>query len=146
MDFSSFETQLKPVLLEAGYHLLELKFGGDSVIRAIVHKEPAFTHKDCAAVAGLIHEWAEIVEGGSVFGENMLEVSSPGLTRTLRDTAEAAVFPGRSVKVTLRKELDGSKEVAGDIIAGTDEDILLKTDSGEIRIPSDSIRRIKLSV
>lgn len=146
-ELEAMEAELAPLLLEAGFHLLELKSGGDDILRLVVHREPAVTHEDCGKVARLVSAWSGKRAEGDPLTRFMLEVSSPGLTRTLARFSEAALFTGRTLRVTLRQEVDGGKEYTGTIAGAADGVLRLVLEDGkELSLAEGVIRKMKLSL
>ena len=77
----------------------------------------------------------------------VLEVSSPGLDRPLRDLAEYRRFTGRLAKVVVREAVDNQRAFEGRL-RGVDQDIvLLEAPNGRMhRLPMRLIARGRLEV
>jgi ribosome maturation factor RimP len=77
-------------------------------------------------------------------GRYTLEVSSPGLERSLRTPAHFQREIGKTVSVRLREVANGERRVQGALTAADDDTITVLTDGGEARtIPQSQIDRAK---
>ena len=76
-----------------------------------------------------------------------LEVSSPGLDRPLRDTADYERFAGRLAKVVVSEAVDNQKAFEGRLRGIEDGAVLLETSNGRMhRLPLRVITRGRLEV
>ena len=84
----------------------------------------------------------ELDHSDAVPGEQryVLEVTSPGAERRLRDREQFRVCVGRDARVTLR---DG-RVVEGKIAEPTDRAVEITTDDGSVRVLFDDITRAQL--
>lgn len=73
-----------------------------------------------------------------------LEVSSPGLTRSLKKPRHFMKSAGARVKLVLREPVGGSIFVEGVITEATDDTVAVGTDAGERRVPLESVKNAKL--
>ena len=102
-----------PVIEGMGFQLVELGLhrshtGGR--VHVVVHRAQGVGVEDCAALSRSLRPRLELVAGLGEFG---LEVSSPGLDRVIKDTAEYEIFRGRGVRLWLHDAsdwLDGINE------------------------------------
>lgn len=77
----------------------------------------------------------------------VLEVSSPGLDRPLRDVTEYRRFTGRLAKVVVREAVDNQKAFEGRLRGVEDDDVLLEGPNGRMhRLPIRLIARGRLEV
>ncbi len=76
-----------------------------------------------------------------------LEVSSPGLDRPLRGTADYRRFAGRKAKIVLSEPVDGQMHFKGRLRGVDGETMLLEDEQGRVhRIPLTAISRGRLEV
>jgi ribosome maturation factor RimP len=66
-------------------------------------------------------------------GPYTLEVSSPGLERTLRTPAHFAGAVGEQVKLKLRAGLEGDRRIEGELLAATGDSVTVRTSDGDER-------------
>jgi ribosome maturation factor RimP len=77
-------------------------------------------------------------------GHYTLEVSSPGLERSLRTPEHFRREIGKTISVRLREVANGERRVQGALIASDDDTVTVLTDGGEERtIPQSQIDRAK---
>jgi ribosome maturation factor RimP len=76
-----------------------------------------------------------------------LEVSSPGLERSLRDLDDYARFAGRMAKIVVRKAVDGQMHFEGRVTGIEDDAVVLAVGRTKVvRLPYDNIARGRLAV
>ncbi|MCB1284269.1 MAG: ribosome maturation factor RimP [Microthrixaceae bacterium] len=72
-----------------------------------------------------------------------LEVSSPGLERTLRTPAHWSSAVGEQVRVKLKSFVEGDRRVEGTLLRSNDERATLETASGQVDVEFDLIDRAR---
>jgi ribosome maturation factor RimP len=106
-DFhESVRDAIAPVLAGMGYSLVELSLGrrkGTTRVSVVIYRQEGVGVDDCAEVSGMLLPRLETIEGMT---EISLEVSSPGIERTLRSPAEYAIFAGRGVRLLTGEETE----------------------------------------
>ncbi len=116
--FRDFE----PLVEGLGVDLLDVEFTSEnrsSVLRATIHKAEGVTLDDCASVQRVLSD--RLDETDPIQGSYMLEVSSPGLERSLRRDKEFGIFKGRPCRVNLFAPVQGKRTWAGELV-GLDKD------------------------
>lgn len=122
--------------------------GKNRILRvSIDRKEGAVTVKDCENVStalNLLLDAKDVVTGGAYF----LEVSSPGIERSLKEAWQYQYAIGRHLDVTTADKVEVSKgdpfRFHGQLTAFEDDHLVLKLESDEIvKIPLDSVRKAK---
>ncbi len=89
-----------------GLALVEMALGrrkGTTRVSVVIYRQGGVGVDDCAEVSGMLLPRLETIEG---MGDVSLEVSSPGIERTLRDSAEYAIFAGRGVRILAGTETE----------------------------------------
>lgn len=95
----NLENVIAPVVSGMGYELVDLQSGqGGRLLRLFIDKAGGIDVDDCAAVSRQLSRVLE-VEGVDY---DRLEVSSPGLDRPLRKSADFARFAGHKADVRMR--------------------------------------------
>jgi ribosome maturation factor RimP len=133
--------EIEPVLAGMGYALVELSVGrrkGVSHVVVVLHRPGGVGVDQCAEVSRAIQPRLELVEG---LADVTLEVSSPGIERTLKDPAEYGIFRGRGVQVL---PADGGEWVGGVIEAYRDGTLVLGTPEGAREFQPGAVRRARL--
>src|ERR1043166_6350053 len=118
---------VEPVVAGMGYELVELQAAnGGRMLRLFIDKPGGIGVEDCAAVSRQLSRVFE-VEGVDY---ERLEVSSPGLDRPLRKSADFARFAGHKADVKMRTpDASGRRRFVGVLrgaaegrVAGAGED------------------------
>ena len=102
---------------------------------------------DCEALSRRISDILDEMEAAGrdpVEGAYRLEVSSPGIDRPLTRLKDYRDWQGHEARLKLAREVDGAKQVTGDIEGVEDEVILISGSQGTRRIPFDAIHSAKL--
>lgn len=104
-----------------GYDLVDLERAGRGLLRVTIDRRPGQTYAepgegvtvgDCEQVTRQL-QYALEVDGVDYA---RLEVSSPGLDRPLRSTADFERFAGQLVAVTLKQPFAGRKHFQGQLV------------------------------
>jgi len=138
-------TLLEPEVNQLGYELIELEHiaGKPSTLRIYIDAEQGINVDDCAAVSthvGLILEVEDPVPG-----EYMLEVSSPGAERPLRNLEHFAKYAGEQVKLKLSELHQGRKRLKGLLQGVEDDKVLVSVDDKKYAIPHRIIVKAHLA-
>ena len=131
---------VKPIADELNYeiyHVEYVKENGEYYLRIYIEKEGGITLSDCEALSRRVSDLMD--EKDPIPEAYFLEVSSPGLNRTLFTEAHYKRFVGREVMVKLAKAIDGKKSVKGILKEVNEENIIVEADT-LISIPKDKIK------
>ena len=132
-----------------GYDLVEFRMGGTArsplLDLRIDHRDGTrITVDDCAQVSRAIEP---LLDASGLVGENyVLEVSSPGVERPLRNAADWRRFAGKTAKV-LAPSLGGRLEVE---VVGVDDSsgepmaVMREARGTEHRVPLSEVREARL--
>ena len=136
---------LEPAIENMGYELadLELKTGGaDGIVRVFIDKADGIDVEDCEAVSRQVSAILDVED--PVQGNYALEVSSPGLDRTLTKPAHFKRFMGQDVRVKLRFPLLGRRNFRGALKSADDEKIEVEVDGESHSLPIATIESARL--
>jgi ribosome maturation factor RimP len=136
---------LEPAIENMGYELadLELKSGGaDGLVRIFIDKAEGIGIEDCEAVSRQVSAILDVED--PVEGNFALEVSSPGLDRTLTKPAHFKRFMGQDVRVKLRFPLSGRRNYRGALTSADDEKIEVEVDGESHSLPIATIESARL--
>ena len=131
---------VKPISDELNYeiyHVEYVKENGVYYLRIYIEKEGGITLSDCEALSRRVSDLMD--EKDPIPEAYFLEVSSPGLNRTLFTEAHYKRFVGREVMVKLTKAIDGKKSIKGILKEVNEENIIVETDT-LISIPKEKIK------
>jgi len=143
------QRQLDPILGSLGLTLWDMEFkkqGPQWLLRIFIDRAPGgVTLGDCEAVSrdlGAVLDIEEVVPHSYV-----LEVSSPGLDRSLTRPDHYRKCRGERVKIKTYQPINGGKIFKGKLAGLEDEVVVLDQDSGEtLRIALDNISKASLEV
>ena len=131
---------VKPIADELNYeiyHIEYVKENGEYYLRIYIEKEGGITLSDCEALSRRVSDLMD--EKDPIAEAYFLEVSSPGLNRTLFTEAHYKRFVGREVMVKLAKAIDGKKNAKGILKEVNEENIIVESDT-LISIPKEKIK------
>jgi len=136
------------LLPSMGLELYDVHFrreGHGWVLRLVIDSPKGVTLDDCSLVSRETSDFLDIED----FVEHAynLEVSSPGMERTLRDIGECERFTGEKVRVKLSGEQGGQRVFIGDLCGTADNAVTIRGEEGkEYTFPWDGIKKIRLTL
>ena len=140
------EELLKPITEECKVSIYDVEFvkeAGEYYLRAYIDKEGGVTIDDCEAVSRRLSDEldkADFIEEGYI-----LEVSSPGLGRTLKKDRHLEQSIGMEVEVKTFKPIDKKKEFVG-ILKGFDTTtITIAENDAERTFAREEVAKISLT-
>jgi ribosome maturation factor RimP len=139
-------TMLAPILADMGLELYDLEFSG-GVLKVTIDTpagSPAGVDIDqISLVTRLLGRELDHDEN-AVPGRFTLEVTSPGLERTLRTPAHFAREVGKTVSVKFIAESDGRRRVSGLLVAATGADATVRLDDGQtVQFPISAVEKAR---
>jgi len=136
---------LEPIVERLGFELadLEIKTGGrDGFLRLFIDKAKGIDIVDCENVS---REVSAILDVEDPLQANYtLEVSSPGLDRTLTKLAHFERFMGQDVRVKLRFPLAGRRNFRGALKSADEEKIEVVVDGESHSLTLSTIESARL--
>jgi ribosome maturation factor RimP len=136
---------VEPVLRDDLLELVDIEFhptGRRWVLRLFVDKEGGVGIRDCERTSrevGRLLDVEDVIEHPYV-----LEVSSPGLTRSLKRKQDFDRSVGKRCRIVTTAQIEGRTEFRGEIIASTEEDVELRDEAGTYSIPVCAIKKANL--
>ena len=131
---------VKPIADELNYdiyHVEYVKENGELYLRIYIEKDGGITLSDCEALSRRVSDLMD--EKDPIKDPYFLEVSSPGLNRTLFTEEHYKRFIGREVMVKFTKSVDGKKNIKGILKEVNEENIIVESDT-LISIPKEKIK------
>lgn len=127
------EELLAPIAEQNGVEIYDIEYvkeGSDWYLRAYIDKPEGVNIIDCENVSRAL---SDVLDREDFIPDAyILEVSSPGLGRTLKKDKHLAKSIGEEVEIKLFKAVDKCKEFSG-TLQGFDEKTVTILDSGETR-------------
>jgi len=149
MEYQVFSEDLKklisPLLEEGDIELVELNFvrlPGRSILKLLVDRKTGRISLDeCARLNAKI---SSLLDAQDIIKEGyILEVSSPGLDRPLKEKQDFSRCIDKKVRLFFSEPINGKFEVEGIIGRVTDESVYIDTVAGMVEIPLSRIRKAK---
>ena len=131
---------VKPIADELNYdiyHVEYVKENGELYLRIYIEKDGGITLSDCEALSRRVSDLMD--EKDPIKDPYFLEVSSPGLNRTLFTEEHYKRFIGREVMVKFTKSVDGKKNIKGILKEVNDDSIVVEAEN-LMNIPKDKIK------
>ncbi len=141
------EELLDPILKRFDFDLWDVEYvkeGGEYYLRAFIDKEGGITIDDCVDVS---RELSDLLDEADFIEEAYtLEVSSPGLTRTLKKDREFEKSIGRAVELKTYRPVDGTKEFTGTLASFDAEQITIEQESCSRSFQRADVAVVKLAL
>jgi ribosome maturation factor RimP len=132
---------VEPVLEGMGFSLIDIgivRVKGSFKVTAVVWSPRGTGVEECGLVSQTLLPRLRMIEGLEQTG---LEVSSPGIERTIKSPKEYAIFQGRGVRILAEEESDWIQGIIGKVENGV---LQLETDTGTRTFALSGIRRARL--
>lgn len=142
-------TELIQPLLEAhGVELVELQYArpkrGRATLRLFLEQPGGITLEVLTRINRVVGQLLEVHD--LIPGSYTLEVSSPGLTRALKQPEDYRRYAGRLVRITTRTPWEGRQVHRGILQGLEDETVCLQEGETAIRIPLAEIAKARLDL
>ncbi len=139
------EAIVAPILQERQLELVEVEFrssGKRWLLRIFIDKEGGVTIDDCEYVS---RELSRTLDVEDPFDHAYtLEVSSPGLTRSLKKRDDFVRSRGKKCRIITGQEVEGRHEFSGKIVDTSGENVLIQEKIGMFTIPICAIKKAHL--
>ena len=141
---------LDPILLSMGLDLWDLEFqkqGPKWLLRVYIDREigGGVTLQDCETVSRDLSAALDVED--IIPHAYTLEVSSPGLDRTLSKPEHFIRFAGSTVKVKTYQQINGEKVFRGKLLGMADSVVTIELEAGTVlEIPMTNITKASLEV
>ena len=147
MDLASIREAAERVASSEGVEIVDVewKVGPQRLLRVYIDKPGGITHGDCRRVSeqlGVVLDVEDLIPGPRY----VLEVSSPGLDRKLRNPAEFERFAGRLAKISLTEPVGDLKFYEGRLAGVSEGMVRLQVGDRVVLLPLASIRKANLVV
>jgi ribosome maturation factor RimP len=130
---TEIEARLAAAEPEVEVLLAEVTSG--STLRLFIDHPDGVTLALCERVSGHLSDYGE---------RYSLEVSSPGQERPLTKPQHFTRFLGRRARVRLRDAAEGHRQLTGELVGASDQDVTIAAPDGVVTIPYEQIARSNL--
>jgi len=125
------------------YDVEYVKEGGEWYLRAYIDKPGGVNINDCENVSRALSE--RLDQEDFIAEAYILEVSSPGLGRTLKKEKHFQKAMGQDVEVKTYRPVDGRKEFTGVLQGYEDGNVTILTEEGERVFEKTEVALVKLA-
>ena len=129
------ETLIRPVIEGSGLELVDVAFrreSGRRVLRVVVDRDGGLDVDTLAELAEKVSRRLDVE--GFAPGPYALEVSSPGIERSLKRPRDFERRVGDTVKVKTTTPVDGRTNMTGQLVSADDDGIVVAVGGGELRV------------
>lgn len=143
---SKTEALLLPIAEENGVEIYDVEYvkeGADWYLRAYIDKAEGVNINDCENVSRALSDALD--KEDFIEDAYILEVSSPGLGRTLKKDKHLEKSLGCQVEIKTYKPIEKCKEFEGELKAYDAETITVETKNGEMVFAKSDVALIRLA-
>lgn len=141
------EVLLQPIAAAQGVEIYDVEYvkeGSDYYLRAYIDKTQGVSIVDCENVSRALSDALDRED--FIPDAYILEVSSPGLGRTLKKDRHLAHSVGQEVEIKLYKPLEGVKEFSGALKSFDVDSIVITEETGDRAFARNDIAVIRLAL
>lgn len=141
------EELLLPIVEKCGVEIYDVEYvkeGSDWYLRAYIDKEEGVNINDCETVSRALSD--ELDKADFIEDAYIMEVSSPGLGRTLKKDKHLQKSLGELVELKTYKPINGTKEFEGTLKAFDEKQLVLETEEEkELVFERNDIAMVRLA-
>ena len=144
---SKTEALLMPIAQRWGVSIYDVEYvkeGSEYYLRAYIDKPEGVTIQDCENVSRALSD--ELDREDFIPDAYILEVSSPGLGRTLKKDRHLEKSLGKDVEIKTYKPIDKQKEFFGHLRAFDAKTVTIESEMGERIFNRNEIALIRLAL
>ncbi len=116
--------------------------GRHTRLRLYIDKADGVTVDDCANVSRQVSDVLDVSE--VMTSQYTLEVSSPGLDRTLFRPAQYDSHVGERVEVRLHFPFEGQKRITGVLAGFENDEVIVQVDDEEYVLPIENVQKTQI--
>jgi len=124
------------------YHIEYVKEAGENFLRIYIDSANGISLEDCEKVSRATSEILDVED--PITDSYCLEVSSPGIERTLHNDNHLEKYIGQNVLVSLNSLYEGKKKFEGNLLGFSDMQIEIQYEGNNISIPKEKISIVNL--
>ena len=136
---------VEPVVAALGFQLWGIEYlgqGRHTLLRVYLDKEGGINIEDCAEASRHISSILDVED--PISSEYTLEVSSPGLDRTLFTLEQMKAYVGATLKVRLTENFEGRRNFSGILKDVVNDEVVLTADGGELVFPYELVEKANI--
>lgn len=125
------------------YHLEYVKEAGENFLRIYIDNANGISLEDCEKISRATSEILDVED--PITDSYCLEVSSPGIERTLYNDNHLQKYIGQNVLINLNSLYEGKKKLEGNLLGFSDVQIEIQYEGNDISIPKEKISIVNLN-
>ncbi|OGP86795.1 MAG: hypothetical protein A2156_12890 [Deltaproteobacteria bacterium RBG_16_48_10] len=136
-----------PILLSGGFELVDVEYRREArgwALRLYVDKEGGITLDDCARISQEIGRNLDVED--FILTPYTLEISSPGLTRSLKHERDFVKYRDRLVKVITAQEIRNRRQFKGRLRGVKENQIQIEMEGKIFQIPLSDVVKANLEI
>jgi len=136
-----------PILSNEGMELVEIEYRRESrgwVLRLYIDKEGGVTLNDCTQISQELGRNLDVED--FISNPYTLEISSPGLTRPLKNERDFIKYRNRLIKVKTFDPIESRRQFKGKLLGISDRRIELEMEGGVLQIPLSNVAKANLEI
>ena len=126
------------------YHMEYVNESGINILRFYIDHENGISLEDCEKVSRRLSDLLD--EKDPIAEDYTMEVSSPGIFRTLFTRAHMVEAIGEKVMVKTKKPVDGAKKFVGTLKDVHDHGVVILKEKSELEITFENLKSINIEV
>ena len=138
------EALVEPIILKLEYNLYDVEYikeGKDYFLRIYIDSDSGISLEDCEKVSNAIND---VLDSANLIEEQyFLEISSPGIERTIRKDKQLAQNIGKELSIKFFKTNNGKKQMQGTLEKFDEENIYINLENKILDIPKKDIAQIR---
>ena len=141
------EKMMQPIADRLSLKIYDVEFvkeGEEYYLRVYIDKDGGVTIDDCEAASRALSD--ELDKEDFISEAYILEVSSPGLGRTLKKERHFLNSIGEEIEIKTYKPIDGLKEFTGILKEYKEGTTVIETDVGDMSFTSEMIAKASLTI
>ena len=145
MQIDKINTIVEPAINSMGYELSDIevkRHGHEILLRLFIDQPNGISLDDCESVSRQVSLLLDVED--PISEDYVLEISSPGLNRTLKKYDHYQKFLNSEVKIKLHPTIEGRRNYRGRLISASKDQIVVEVDNEKHIIKMRSIENTRL--
>ena len=134
---------VSPVADSLGYMLWDVEYvkeGADMILRITIDKPEGVDIEDCEKMARAVDPIID--EADPIEVSYKMEVSSPGIERSLTRPEHFEACMGEKIEVKLYAPIDGKKQIVGILTAADEKTVTVTVDEAETVLEKSTVAKV----
>ncbi|MCY6483934.1 ribosome maturation factor RimP [Clostridium aestuarii] len=136
---------VEPIVVQLNYELYHIEYikeNKENYLRIYIDKAEGISLEDCGKVSRKLSDMLD--EKDPISESYYLEISSPGIERTLYNDKHLSKYINNIVNIKLSRLYNGQKTYIGKLLDFNNENISIEIENENVSIPKNKIKKITL--